>query len=988
MSKNSNHYNWQKWISQTNHKKNQKVLLEMKENWVDRIYDAIAKFQSGKAENFRSYFGSAGRVVVPFDESKMNKLGYAMIVASQATKDRVDDEARGFTGRVIEQYIKMTHEEFYRLPWDVKQKALKEKIPESYLTTDSGNLYIRQATLKVLPTINIKKKVVNQKFTPLGGGPAQTKQIEIYEPIIEYVYSEPWSPKVPEQAKKGAEVNERKIELTLAQALQRVNQTEIYQWWEKNQAKFTEDLGAIEGAREVYVHQTTHEYPSLASAIEGFNRTNENTPSTKSIIISRVPIDVLRMSDHAGMHSCHSQPEEYTGGYFYCTLAEARNQGAIAYLVKNKDLENIDLNAPEIFYDPQRGVKGITPLNRVRIRRIVDQDTGIDFMANETRIYGYEKAVGFVETVKNWIAQQTKKVLYDPSSSDPNERYFVPDISTLQMLGGHYSDSGMNKLTSDFIEILEKALEETIETPEQKEWVEKSLASLKSYTQNSYGNRIMWDGEEDEEEVRNECDEANQECETIVENFNQYSNIAVLELEVNCAGPDIDTIDSEIKIELEFTPDDDKFNFTPDSLQQLTSTTGYAIDNVNKLTLDLREIVRETLLELCSDRDIFNSSRFVIRHHVGDYPGRTDKLIVFITIENTFASTFEAQSTTYGIRRSLENTDYEELKSLLVAKFKKAGISKVAPSETESIQNMIQEFAETIVENGNHFQWSDRSEEGVDDVFVYVQDPKRIISLDNYPVVAKIPITVPEITVEKGSAEASRYFNKFNDLIRKFNTYGIMDKIFAAVGSPESTVGNYTLPFSGNFYNPLGNMTQTRTISNIMQSEKTEDLPPYEDIVNIKIVPIIPELNQFRRYDAIRQINLDVAMTIEFTIDHRQRTEQEVINTLNYMEKLGSPENYDKIVEIVSEKIREYINSIERQQTSWEREMQGDINKSATEPIADQPTRPKYGSTPIERSPLFSGEPQNPSAYLPENKQKKKLVINERFKRLLRNTKK
>jgi hypothetical protein len=215
-----------------------------------------------------------------------------------------------------------------------------------------------------------------------------------------------------------------------------------------------------------------------------------------------------------------------------------------------------------------------------------------------------------------------------------------------------------------------------------------------------------------------------------------------------------------------------------------------------------------------------------------------------------------------------------------------------------------------------------------------------------------------------------------------------MDKIFVAVGSPESTVGNFTLPFSGNFYNPLGNMTQTRTISNIMQSEKTEDLPPYEDIINIKIVPIIPELNQFRRYDAIRQINLDVAMTIEFTIDHRQRTEQEVINTLNYMEKLGSPENYDKIVEIVSEHIREYINSIERQQTSWEREMQSDINKSATEPIADQPTRPKYGSTPIERSPLFSGEPQNPSAYLPENKQKKKLVINERFKRLLRNTKK
>ena len=34
---------------------------------------------------------------------------------------------------------------------------------------------------------------------------------------------------------------------------------------------------------------------------------------------------------------------------------------------------------------------------------------------------------------------------------------------------------------------------------------------------------------------------------------------------------------------------------------------------------------------------------------------------------------------------------------------------------------------------------------------------------------------------------------------------------------------------------------------------------------------------------------------------------------------------------------------------------------------------------------VHAGEPANPDAYIPENKQKKKLVINERFKRLLRN---
>ena len=112
MSKSSNHYNWQKWISKTNHKKNDKLLLEMREKWMDNIYDAISKFKSGKADNLKAYFGSAGRVVVPFDESKMNKLAYAMMIARDLTRNRVDDEAKTFSAKIIQKYIGMTQEEF------------------------------------------------------------------------------------------------------------------------------------------------------------------------------------------------------------------------------------------------------------------------------------------------------------------------------------------------------------------------------------------------------------------------------------------------------------------------------------------------------------------------------------------------------------------------------------------------------------------------------------------------------------------------------------------------------------------------------------------------------------------------------------------------------------------------------------------------------------------------------------------------------------
>jgi hypothetical protein len=56
------------------------------------------------------------------------------------------------------------------------------------------------------------------------------------------------------------------------------------------------------------------------------------------IVISRAPIDILRMSDHDGWTSCHSTG----GGYFKCAIEESVTGGAVSYIVKEKDLEGID----------------------------------------------------------------------------------------------------------------------------------------------------------------------------------------------------------------------------------------------------------------------------------------------------------------------------------------------------------------------------------------------------------------------------------------------------------------------------------------------------------------------------------------------------------------------------------------------------------------------------------------------------------------------
>ena len=82
-------------------------------------------------------------------------------------------------------------------------------------------------------------------------------------------------------------------------------------------------------------------------------KANELHFATKySIIISRAPMDILRMSDHDGWDSCHS-----TGGsYFKCAIEESVSGGAIAYIVNSKDLDKIDLEASEIFRDSARKI--------------------------------------------------------------------------------------------------------------------------------------------------------------------------------------------------------------------------------------------------------------------------------------------------------------------------------------------------------------------------------------------------------------------------------------------------------------------------------------------------------------------------------------------------------------------------------------------------------------------------------------------------------
>lgn len=167
------------------------------------------------------------------------------------------------------------------------------------------------------------------------------------------------------------------------------------------------------------------------------------------IIISRVPIDILRMSDHDGWTSCHAP----SGGYFKCAIAESVEGGAMAYVVKKDDLEKVDISSEEIFKDKDRKIDGVVPISRLRIRRFVgtgpyeDLELGVP----EERIYG-NNFPGFYATLSSYLlkaqsptVQTIKEISEESKNKDVNLTFW-------NLTGGTYEDSSSGDLFQSFFD--------------------------------------------------------------------------------------------------------------------------------------------------------------------------------------------------------------------------------------------------------------------------------------------------------------------------------------------------------------------------------------------------------------------------------------------------------------------------------------------------------------------------------------------------------
>ena len=196
------------------------------------------------------------------------------------------------------------------------------------------------------------------------------------------------------------------------------------------------------------------------------------TSNEYSIVVTRHPVDILRMSDFNAIQSCHSPPSRGGGGnyeYYKCAVAEAHGHGAVAYVVNTEDLlhatntSNIDsaeqeIQDGELFADNIRGSHigasmDLTPISRLRLRQVrhyasddvlnSQMGMGTQIAVPEMRIYG-EKIPGFRPRIMKWARENQEQALADAPRRDNRI-----DLGRFIKFGGSQEDNQIVTLLGD-----------------------------------------------------------------------------------------------------------------------------------------------------------------------------------------------------------------------------------------------------------------------------------------------------------------------------------------------------------------------------------------------------------------------------------------------------------------------------------------------------------------------------------------------------------
>lgn len=415
---------------------------------------------------------------------------------------------------------------------------------------------------------------------------------------------------------------------------------------------------------------------------------NSNIPDMEnlkkySIVISRSPIDVLRMSDVGSISSCHSEG----GQYFHCAIQEAKKGGPIAYLVKTQDITGLseeEFQNEEIFEDSSRDVSGITALARLRVRKYVNKNTEEEIAVPETRIYG-DRVSGFYDTIKDFFKDK---------QPDLNAQNISKQFKNKELLrtGGTYTDSGDDSLFNTMFDI-----EDTL-----------------------YGS-LSHRGEDEDEENGDEA-RANQFEEELREFYQRYGNFKHFSTGYSVEiGDEVGYVyydawggaTFEMDENIEFTDDyydielDDYYSlsmikrYNPNSEKQWEKSLPYGIRDQEELGLKLQKF-----LKLFDSYDSTEFSGLISKFKI-DSSG--DIIIELAFGDDNTGSSFD----TDDYRRYLEDMEeyddkYEEIKKAIIKSLYSAGFIK--KSEDQNIIDTKFETEDDLGEVLKNFEYDNSTD--------------------------------------------------------------------------------------------------------------------------------------------------------------------------------------------------------------------------------------------------------------------------------------
>ena len=291
-------------------------------------------------------------------------------------------------------------------------------------------------------------KVVKQKLRKLDTGEEYEVDVEVPDLKLERSVER----EIPKGPRAGEIVKSKEV-ASFAKAMAKAGVPKpLMQWWERAQGHYTKNSGwkAIEDA---------------------FISGGGNAGIEYSVVVSRHPMDVLRMSDIGNIKSCHSEG----ASYFQCAVAESRGHGAVVYLIPTDELKEFlrvkgedeemygsdvdmasseeteykklsDFDDQEIFRDSARGVDGIVAKARVRLRRL-ELEGGYmakEFAIPELATYGSHPA-GFVQAVSKDTWERQKDLFVAKSG-----RLHLPSDDELKITGGTYRDTTPARMLNNF----------------------------------------------------------------------------------------------------------------------------------------------------------------------------------------------------------------------------------------------------------------------------------------------------------------------------------------------------------------------------------------------------------------------------------------------------------------------------------------------------------------------------------------------------------